>query len=184
MKFKDIPQYTQHPNYVVDISFDYLEQHLSFWNDRGELELEPDFQRSHVWNTEQQIAYVEYLLKGGHAAQELYFNCKGWQTTYDGPIQLVDGLQRLTAVRSFLANKIPVFGTLYSEFEDKLRFTRSNFKFYINNLKTRKEVLQWYIDLNTGGVIHSSSEIDKVKRLLQQELLKERESKGDENGLL
>ena len=39
----------------------------------------------------------------------------------------------------------------------------------IATLKTRKEVLQWYLDFNTGGVIHTDKEINKVKDLLRKE---------------
>jgi hypothetical protein len=46
---------------------------------------------------------------------------------------------------------------------------RHTFDFIVNDLRTRKEVLQWYLDLNTGGTIHTSDEIEKVKRLLAAE---------------
>lgn len=39
----------------------------------------------------------------------------------------------------------------------------------VNNLKTREEVLQWYIDFNAGGTVHSKEEIDRVKKLLEEE---------------
>ena len=39
----------------------------------------------------------------------------------------------------------------------------------INNLQTRKEVLQWYIELNSGGTVHTDAEIDRVKKLLRKE---------------
>ena len=35
-----------------------------------------------------------------------------------------------------------------------------------NNLKTKKEVLQWYIDMNTGGTLHTAEEIKRVKKLI------------------
>lgn len=33
----------------------------------------------------------------------------------------------------------------------------------MNDLKTEKEVLQWYIDMNSGGTPHSNMEIERVK---------------------
>lgn len=39
----------------------------------------------------------------------------------------------------------------------------------INNLQTRKEVLQWYIEFNSGGTVHTKEEIDRVKELLAAE---------------
>jgi hypothetical protein len=37
---------------------------------------------------------------------------------------------------------------------------------HVNNLKTEKEVLQWYIDMNAGGTPHTTEEIDRVKKLI------------------
>jgi hypothetical protein len=34
-----------------------------------------------------------------------------------------------------------------------------DFVFAVNDLPTRAAVLQWYLDLNTGGVVHTSHEI-------------------------
>jgi len=64
-------------------------------NDTYVFEICPDFQRGHVWDDAKSIAYVEFCLKGGVSARTLFFNCPGWQNK--GPMQLVDGLQRLTA---------------------------------------------------------------------------------------
>jgi hypothetical protein len=39
----------------------------------------------------------------------------------------------------------------------------------VNDLKTKAEVLQWYLDINSGGVVHTETELEKVKRLLTKE---------------
>lgn len=36
-----------------------------------------------------------------------------------------------------------------------------------------KVVLQWYLDMNTGGTVHSEEEIARVRNLLEQEQSKE-----------
>lgn len=36
----------------------------------------------------------------------------------------------------------------------------------VNCLQTRKDMLQWYIDMNSGGTVHSEEEINRVKKLL------------------
>ena len=41
-------------------------------------------------------------------------------------------------------------------------------KVNINNLKSEKEVLQWYIDMNAGGTPHSSEEIDRVRKMIKK----------------
>ncbi len=40
--------------------------------------------------------------------------------------------------------------------------------FQVNDLLTREEVLQWYIDLNTGGTDHTDEEINRVKEMLKK----------------
>ena len=169
-KFKEIPQFTKDGGYVVDYPLDMLEDWLSRMDARSgtPLELDPDFQRGHVWNEAQQIAYVEFLLRGGKSSRDIYFNCSSWGMNYNTPIVLVDGKQRLEACRRFMNNQIPAFGTLYKDYEDSIGMT-IGLKFHVNDLKTRKEVLQWYIDLNAGGVVHTTEEITKVRKLLEQE---------------
>ena len=100
-----------------------------------------------------------------------------WHTTNDigeeEPLMLVDGKQRLEAVRSFLRDELTVFGDCKrSDFTDHMRHYLS-FRVHVNALKTRAEVLTWYLQINAGGVVHSDEEIERVK-----ELLKEEESKA------
>ena len=82
---------------------------------------------------------------------------------------LVDGKQRLEAVRAFLRDDIKAFRTKYSRYKDKLNIITNRFRFNINSLKTRAEVLQWYLEINAGGVVHSKEEIQKVRQLLKKE---------------
>lgn len=82
---------------------------------------------------------------------------------------LVDGKQRLEACRRFSNNEIPVFGHFLKDYNDKPDLMDARLRFNVNNLKTRAEVLQWYIDLNSGGVVHTTDEIEKVKKLLEKE---------------
>ena len=42
-------------------------------------------------------------------------------------------------------------------------------KINVNDLPTRKNVLQWYIEHNAGGTIHTEEEINRVKELLKKE---------------
>jgi len=176
--YKNIKQFTSPARYMVHTSWRFLEDTLKSYDERTNIEgnlgldLDPDFQRGHVWSEDKQIAYVEFCLKGGDSSRDILFNHPNWQGSYKGQMVLVDGKQRLEAVRKFLRNELPVFGHTIDEFEDKaimLRSSNTDFIFKVNNLKTRKEVLQWYLDLNSGGVVHTSEEIEKVRRLLEQE---------------
>lgn len=170
MKFTEIPKYTESNHYSINVSWDFLLEHLKRQQNKklASLELNPDFQRGHVWTEEQQIDYVEYKLADGPGAEIINFNCVGWMTTFEGPYVCVDGLQRITAVQAFLENKIKAFGHFYSEFEDQHQLSRIYFIFNINNLKTRKEVLTWYLEVNHQGTPHTKKELDKVRDLLNK----------------
>jgi uncharacterized protein with ParB-like and HNH nuclease domain len=170
MKYRDIPQYTSQGNYSPTMR---LREFIKWIDENIEelgLQLNPDFQRGHVWTEEQQIKYIEHLLKGGRTANVIYFNHPNWMGSWKGDFVCVDGLQRTTAIQRFMNNEIPVFGIYLDEFEDKDYMLRSiEIIVNVNNLKTRKEVLQWYIEFNSAGTIHTEEEINRVKLLLEKE---------------
>ncbi|MDV3428798.1 MAG: DUF262 domain-containing protein [Bacillota bacterium] len=169
MKFKDVPKFTSEGQYNADMRLPYFIRWIDENIKELGLQLNPDFQRGNVWTEQQQIAYIEYLIKGGKSAITVYFNQPGWQRDYKGEFVCVDGLQRITAMQKFLNNKIKIFGHYLNEYEDsKILLRKLIIKVNINNLQTKKEVLQWYLDMNTGGTVHSEKEIDKVKNMINE----------------
>lgn len=166
-KFKEIPQFTRDGSYAIDCSLPFLKDWVADEQNEG-LELNPDFQRGHVWTREQEIAYIEFLLRGGRTGRDLYFNKPSWNNpvpdgAYDDFV-CVDGLQRITAILGFLDNEFPVFGSYYREFEDRMSIMNT-VRVHVNDLKTKKDVLTWYIEMNAGGTPHSKEEIDHVTAL-------------------
>ena len=135
------------------------------------LQLCPDFQRGHVWTEQQQIAFVEFVLQGGRSGRTIYLNNPNWmgkghQSGYTDFV-CVDGLQRITAIRRFLNDEIRVFGHRYSDFDGPTDLLRHGMVININDLKTKKEVLRWYIQMNAGGTPHSDGEIQRVKEMME-----------------
>jgi hypothetical protein len=170
--YKLIPQFTKTPGYHVTAGWDYLCEHWIPENVKeGGLQLDPDFQRVHCWTEDKQVQYIEYIMRGGISGRNIYFNHPGWMKSFKGEFVLVDGKQRIEAVRRFMENEIKAFGWLYEDFR-KTRNILSmdcHFDLWINDLPTRKDVLQWYLDLNTGGVVHTTAEIEKVRKMLEAE---------------
>lgn len=176
MKFADIKQFIHDGDYEVSVGLELLEKTLNDYEKDYGLELNPDFQRGHIWTEAQQIAYMEFLLRGGRTARVIYFNSPafgrgGEYGDLPDTLLCVDGLQRLTAGLRFIRNEIPVFGAYYKDYEDSLGFHRG-FRFNINGLKKRSEILEWYIQFNSGGTVHTEEEINRVKDLLEEELKK------------
>ena len=168
-KFSEIDQFTI-GTYEVDIHIPYLEKALKGYEEDYGLEMNPDFQRGNVWTEEQQIACIEFFFRGGKSARVIYFNIGEWSYNKNTDIPqmvCVDGLQRITAMLRFLHNEIPLFGHYYKEYEDRINIDNT-FRFNINNLAYKKDVIKWYIEMNTGGTVHSKDEIERVKKLMEE----------------
>lgn len=165
-RFQDVPQFTRSGSYEVDLSPDRLVKELDRMASEERLDLDPDFQRGHVWTEAQQKAYVEYFLRGGRPARVVYINFPSWhnKSAYDDRV-LVDGKQRIQAWRRFIDGEFKIFGSKFSEYTDSLRLNQT-MKLNVNDLQTRAEVLQWYLDFNSGGTVHTDKELSKVRKLL------------------
>jgi len=170
-----IPQLTCQPNYRTDVPFDAFTHALDRYLEMG-LNLDPDFQRGHVWNAEQKVKWIEFLLKGGKSYSDIILNHPGWMKSYKGDFVVVDGKQRLSAIAEFLKDGFPVFAGLEGKPEgwkaseiDRSAFRRVSIGFAVNNLKSRTDILRWYIELNEGAVAHTKEELDRVKNLALQE---------------
>lgn len=172
MRYQDIPQFTRPGSWECDFSPKELLAYVDTLVARDGLDINPDFQRGHVWNAAQRSAYVEFILRGGQTGKVVYLN---WPSLVDDPppgayndFVLVDGKQRLEAWRRFYANEVSAFGLLARQFTGHVR-GHCGMRLNINTLRTRHEVLQWYVDFNSGGVVHSEEEIDRVRRMLAEE---------------
>lgn len=161
--------------YEVDVPWTSIERTIRQHVDDEHLDLMPDFQRGHVWTTEQRTDYVEYILRGGEGGKLLSFNRSGWLGRGpDGPYQIIDGLQRLTTAQMFMRDEVAAFGRPLSAFTGRLRM-HVGFRWRIYELPTRADVLRYYLALNAGGAPHPSEEIARVRRLLHAEIQSETE---------
>lgn len=165
--------------YEVDTHFHFVERMLaSLDKDYGGLELVPDFQRGHVWTPLQQQHFIENVMRGVVATSGLtiQFNCANFESSRrpspardlpDG-IQCVDGLQRLTAVRQFMAGEVRPFGLTLDELRGtEFDPTRMTFRLRIAvfSFERKAELLDHYLALNAGGTPHADSEIARVRAM-------------------
>jgi hypothetical protein len=173
-KFSDIPRFVAEGQWECDYRPDRLIAQVDCWIEEDGLDMNPDFQRGHVWTQQQQEAYIEFFMRGGKTGRVFYFNNPTWNRA--GPengykdFVIVDGLQRLTAWRRFFSNEIRLCGSLLKEFNEEMRMSTNTVKVNVNDLRTRADVLQWYVDFNCGGTVHSDEEIARVRGLIAAEL--------------
>jgi uncharacterized protein with ParB-like and HNH nuclease domain len=168
-------QFIRDGNYEVDYEihrlWDWVEKQM---NERHEgmavLNIDPDFQRPHVWKERQQRMWLEFILRGGKTGRVFYFNHPSWMRGYNkGEFVLVDGKQRLEALRKWMANEIKVFGSYKSEYTDNPAMVGNTLKVNVNSLPTKADVLRWYLQMNGGGTPHKPSELKKVIDILKEE---------------
>jgi hypothetical protein len=141
----------------------------------GTFTLEPDFQRGHVWSPEKQQAFIEAMLRGT-APMLVRFNCANYGDRSDpgdmnhADMVCVDGLQRITAIRKFVAGEVKPFGFSAKDF-DNTEFDQGRMKYtYVVEMYAftrRKHLLQFYVDLNSGGVVHTEEELARVRALME-----------------
>jgi uncharacterized protein with ParB-like and HNH nuclease domain len=179
MKFSDIPQLIDSGQWECNFDFRSLVKQIEKWSNGEDceipLQMNPDFQRGHVWTEEQQIAFIETILRGGAKnARVIYLNDPNWMRHSGRPYKdfvCVDGLQRYTAIKRFVNNEIKAFGYYFDEYEDNTRLRgRLDMKINVNDLETRKDVLEWYLQTNDGGTPHTKEEIERVRELLKKEV--------------
>jgi len=160
-------------NYETTVSLNYLKMTIEEYVKEYNLNLDPDFQRGHVWTKGMRVKYVEFVLRGGKS-NPIYFNHEGWMSDFRGEFVLVDGKQRLTSLLMFLNNEFPVFKE--KDTEDNIGFYAKEFEcfnnsvtFIINKLPDKKSVLKWYLQMNEANIAHSDEELNKVREMIKKE---------------
>ena len=158
-------------NYRVNMFLNDMQRTIERYKENYNLNLEPDFQRAHVWDLDKRVKYVEFLLKGGKS-NPIYFNCEGWMGHgKEGEFVIVDGKQRLTSILMFLNNEFPVFKEMDSDgigyYAREFDMIPNDVEFIVNDLPNRELVLKWYLQMNEGNVAHTKEELDKVRQMLK-----------------
>ncbi len=172
------------PGYSCDFSMRNIRKSIvSLLNDESELDMIPDFQRGVVWSEEKQIYFVECMLRNllPRSAFNLTFNMPFFYSPVDRrendvPTKYqkficVDGLQRFTAIENFVEGKFKVFDNQISA--DDLRFTpfdlgRKTFTINVFEYDNTQDILNLYLNMNTGGIAHADTEIMRVREMLAE----------------
>lgn len=139
-------------------------------------DLNPDYQRDHVWTEVQSRRFVGFFLSDGPRTP-VWIHRPDHKT--DGadylhlPEEVIDGQQRVKALMAFFAGTIP------AEMEDgKLLWwrdcnevdRRSMISLNVRYVSmSRRERLSFYLRLNNGGTVHTDAEITKVRKMLEAE---------------
>lgn len=139
---------------------------------------EPDYQRGRAWSDEQCSRFVGFLCEGG-VVPPLFVQRWDWAKGPARPDELLDGLQRATAIRRFCAGEVPmeladsriVYLSDMTENDQRQLLGPSGPTVVLRYVQcsTRAEVLRFYLRLNRGGTPHTDAEIQRVRDLLSAE---------------
>jgi hypothetical protein len=180
LSFREVPKFpTAH--YQINVAWGDLEWHLARHTapDYG-LDLDPPWQRAHVWTPEQRVRYIEHVLKGGEVGRNVTIVCREWGLTYPVPgYALLDGKQRIETVRAFLRGEVRVFpdaarpeGYAIQDFKGAARGLSFEYDFLwrVVICKTPADVIALYLAINAGGTPHTAEELERVRQMHAEEL--------------
>ncbi len=174
-EFYDIIKPLDLPTRTFNCGFHYLEQWLvnESENVPHGVDLNPVFQREHVWTEKQQVRFLENVLRRvcDDSCLTIRFNCPSWRENVSEHCNLLDqmvcldGLQRLTSIRKFIAGELDVFGIKYKSLPRRVLLRQLTVIIKMYDFQTKSELYDFYTDINEGGTPHTKEQLDRVRNL-------------------
>lgn len=149
---------------TVDYDIKYLKARVG-----DTFDINPDYQREHVWTKEQRELFLGFFLENGRMPLIFLQDDNDWVT----PFEVIDGKQRLTSCVMFIDGEVCARlsdgrSVWWRDFNERDRRMVPSIKCGIVRLESRAEVLRFYLKLNRGGTVHSDEEIARVQALLDE----------------
>ena len=167
-RLKKVQRLTPDCTYRVD----YGLLHIPRFIEQYGVDLDPDYQRHYCWTKTQKKLFVGAAIQNHNAIPIFWFNF-GPKGSSEARSEVVDGKQRLNAILEWLDNKFPAVCPCGESFwaRDIDEYGERNLGMYttlrMHFVKlSRPDVLNFYINLNSGGTVHSKMEIERVRALL------------------
>jgi len=171
MDFNDIAPYLDYGQnqFSVSLRHPYFMKRIEELKEEYSLDLNPPYQRDRIWTEAQKSKYVEHILRKGLGGRNIIVNYPDWNKNYEvGTMEVVDGKQRLTTLIDFFEDKVEIFGYRFSEITGSIPFN-NQLTFYVTTFQEREWIYKLYLQINESGTPHTSEELNKVRRLLEDE---------------
>lgn len=134
------------------------------------VDFNPSYQRDHVWSLEDKIALIDSIYNNVDIGKFsfIYNEDDKWRDT-GFAFEVLDGKQRLTALCEFYEGRFEYKGF---KFRDLSPIDRNHFENYNVNVgevrnATEKEIIEYFIKLNTHGRVMDKEHLEKVKTMIQ-----------------
>jgi Uncharacterized conserved protein len=144
------------------------------WIRRGALNFGAEYQREYVWGHDEQQTFLRVLISGFPIGSVALAKAPDWGDC-DGPyIEVVDGKQRLTTLKMFINNEIPIVidGLEIYWFElsraEQLCFGRPVLSAVILDDATEKDRIDYFVAVNFTGVPQSEAHRQQVLKLQER----------------
>jgi len=120
----------------------------------------PPFQRPPVWSKRQAIRFIESAWLGLHLGTYVVNRVDRGSMFVKEDLWLIDGQQRLRAVKAYLEDEFAVFGFRWSWLNglEKRRFDNMSFACALIHEGDETKLRDLYNRLNFGGTSHKKSE--------------------------
>ena len=132
------------------------------------VDFDVEYQREHVWELTDKVALIDSIFNnidiGKFVFVQRSFN------TREKLYEIIDGKQRLTALREFYEDRFQYKGYFFSELNpvDKNNFENHSIVYgYLEN-PDKRAIFETFIKLNTTGRPMENKDIQKVKKLLDE----------------
>lgn len=152
----------------IDVQVSHIEKSIENFN----VDMDPIYQRGHVWSDEQRRTFVGYWLQGGTVPPIWIWQPSEEQEDVGVRHELIDGKQRMTALLDWWHGRIPATidgRDIWVHETDRQANHRLTIKWMFVRLANRVDVLRFYLRLNGGGTPHSPEELARVRALLDAE---------------
>lgn len=134
---------------------------------RAGIDFDVEYQRDHVWKLADKIALIDSIFNNIDIGKFVLV-----QRDYSSDVlyEILDGKQRLTAIRDFYEDRFKYNGYYYSELSrmDKHKFGNHPITLgYLEN-PNKEAIFDSFIKLNTCGKPMAKKHIDYVKKLMSE----------------
>lgn len=156
---------------VCHRKIDYSITDLPVLLEKRNINLNPDYQRASVWTIEQKKKFMGSLLLDSTRIPCLWLNSPASVVRNS---EVLDGKQRILAILGWLDNEYPaIFPN--SDIEIFYRDLDSQMETYIDNHciinirfvnLDRNNAIKFYLNLNSGGTVHTDEELQRARDLL------------------
>lgn len=144
------------------------------WIRRDALNFGAEYQREYVWGHDEQQTFLRVLISGFPIGSVALAKASDWDSC-DGPyIEVVDGKQRLTTLKMFINNEIPIVigdeEIYWFELSraEQLSFGRPVLSAVILDDATEKDRIDYFVAVNFTGVPQSEAHRQQVLKLREQ----------------